>query len=80
MAKLIQDIDVVGVRGDPATTEVGSIEFDSRRVGPGALFCCVPGERTDGHLHASEAVEGGATSLLCDRFLDLEVTQVRVAP
>jgi UDP-N-acetylmuramoyl-L-alanyl-D-glutamate--2,6-diaminopimelate ligase len=80
MAKLIQDIDVVGVRGDPATTEVGSIEFDSRRVGPGALFCCVPGERTDGHLHADEAVEGGATALLCDRFLDLEVTQARVAP
>ena len=80
MTKLIKDIDVVGVRGEPATTDVSSIEFDSRRVAPGALFCCVPGERTDGHLHAADAVENGATSLLCDRFLDLEVTQVRVAP
>ena len=80
MTKLIKDIDVVGVRGDPATTEVSSIEFDSRRVLPGALFCCVPGQRTDGHLHAADAVKDGATSLLCDRFLDLEVTQVRVAP
>jgi UDP-N-acetylmuramoyl-L-alanyl-D-glutamate--2,6-diaminopimelate ligase len=80
MTKLIKDIDVVGVRGEPATTDVSSIEFDSRRVAPGALFCCVPGERTDGHLHAADAVESGATSLLCDRFLDLEVTQVRVAP
>ncbi len=80
MTKLIQDIEVVGVRGDPSATEVHSIEFDSRRAGPGALFCCVPGERTDGHLHADEAVRGGASSLLCDRFLDLDVTQVRVAP
>ncbi len=80
MNKLIHDIDVLGVRGDPASTEVTAVDFDSRLVGPGSLFCCVPGEHTDGHLHAAHAVAGGATSLLCDRFLDLDVTQVRVAP
>lgn len=80
MTELIHDIDVVGVRGDPATTEVRSVEFDSREVKGGSLFCCVPGKRTDGHLHAAEAVAGGATSLLCDRFVDVGVTQVRVAP
>jgi UDP-N-acetylmuramoyl-L-alanyl-D-glutamate--2,6-diaminopimelate ligase len=80
MSTLIHDIDVVGVRGDPASTEVRSVEFDSRRVGEGSLFCCVPGARTDGHRHAAEAVGGGATSLLCDRYLDLDVTQVCVTP
>jgi UDP-N-acetylmuramoyl-L-alanyl-D-glutamate--2,6-diaminopimelate ligase len=80
MTLLIRDIAVVGVRGDPDSTAVSSVEFDSRRVGPGSLFCCVPGDHTDGHLHAAEAVRAGATSLLCDHFLDLDVTQVRVAP
>jgi UDP-N-acetylmuramoyl-L-alanyl-D-glutamate--2,6-diaminopimelate ligase len=79
MTTLIHDIGVVGVRGDLASTDVASVEFDSRNVGRGSLFCCVPGARTDGHRHAAEAVDAGATALLCDHFLDLDVTQVRVA-
>ncbi len=80
MSLLIHDIDVVGVRGDPSATEVRSVEFDSRRAGPGSLFCCLPGARTDGHDHAAAAVGAGATSLLCERLLDVAVTQVQVAP
>jgi len=80
MIELIHDVEVLGVRGDPASTAVASVEFDSRRVRTGALFCCVPGAHTDGHRHAPEAVANGAASLLCERFLDLDVTQVRVAP
>ncbi len=79
MSELIHDIAVVGVRGDPASTEVRGVELDSRRVTDGSLFCCVPGTHTDGHDHAPAAVAAGAGSLLCDRFLSLDVTQVRVA-
>ena len=80
VADLLDDVVVAEVRGDPAGTPVASVEFDIRRVSAGALFCCVPGERTDGHAHAAEAVGRGATSLLCEHFCDLGVTQVRVAP
>jgi len=78
VADLLEDVTVTGLRGDPAATPVSAVEFDSRRVASGALFCCVPGARTDGHAHAAEAVSRGAGSLLCDHFLDLGVTQVRV--
>jgi len=80
MTTLLHDIDAVEVRGDPDSTEVSSIEFDSRRVREGSLFCCVPGARTDGHVHAAEAVDRGASALLCEHLLDLDVTQARVAP
>jgi UDP-N-acetylmuramoyl-L-alanyl-D-glutamate--2,6-diaminopimelate ligase len=80
MIELMREIDLVEVRGDPASTEVRSVEFDSRQVGPGSLFCCVPGTVTDGHRFARAAVAGGATSLLCDHLLDLDVTQAVVAP
>jgi UDP-N-acetylmuramoyl-L-alanyl-D-glutamate--2,6-diaminopimelate ligase len=80
MTSLLLDVDVVGLRGDPAFTEVRSIDFDSRQVRAGSLFCCVPGAHADGHCYAAEAVARGATSLLCERFLDVGVTQVRVAP
>lgn len=80
MSAVIHDIDPVGGRGDPSGTEVRSIAFDSRQIQPGALFCCLPGVRTDGHRYAGEAVRAGATSLLCEHLLDLDVTQVQVAP
>jgi UDP-N-acetylmuramoyl-L-alanyl-D-glutamate--2,6-diaminopimelate ligase len=80
MSALIDDIEVAAVRGDPASTEVLGVDLDSRRVRPGWLFCCVPGAHTDGHRHVAEAVDNGASCLLCEEFLDLEVTQVGVAP
>lgn len=51
---------------------------DSRQVTPGALFCCVPGTMTDGHAFAADAVALGATSLLVDHEVDLDVTQIVV--
>ncbi|MGF1429035.1 UDP-N-acetylmuramoyl-L-alanyl-D-glutamate--2,6-diaminopimelate ligase [Kitasatospora sp. LaBMicrA B282] len=51
---------------------------DSRQVRPGWLFCAMPGARTDGHRHAAAAVAAGARALLVQRFLDLEIPQLRV--
>ena len=65
--------------------EIVDVTHDSRAVVPGALFCCVPGERHDGHDFARGAIDAGAVALLCDRRLDdvaatqLVVPDVRVA-
>jgi UDP-N-acetylmuramoyl-L-alanyl-D-glutamate--2,6-diaminopimelate ligase len=59
--------------------QVDSLAYDNRRVGPGALFFCVPGERADGHDFAGEAVAAGAVGLVVERELDLDVPQVLVA-
>ena len=48
----------------------GSVEFDSRRVGPGGLFVALPGERVDGHAFAAAAVRSGATAVLAAREVD----------
>ena len=80
MTDLLDDVDVVALRGDAATTEVESVEFDSRAVRRGSLFCCVPGTRTDGHFHAADAVRRGAVALLCEHDLDQPVTEVLVRP
>lgn len=52
--------------------------YDSREVTPGALYCCLPGLRTDGHAFAQEAVRSGAVALVCERRLSLDVVQVCV--
>lgn len=68
----------VTVSARDAIVVVGDVEHDSRRVGPRALFCCVPGVNTDGHDHAADAVAAGAVALLVERPLDLGVPQLVV--
>ncbi len=63
------------LRGD---ADVGGLEHDHRRVSAGVLFCCIPGQVVDGHDFAAAAVEAGASALLVERFLDLDVAQARV--
>lgn len=60
------DIDLVGAT------------HDSRQVKPGYLFCCVPGDAFDGHDFAATAVDQGASALLVERLLDLDVSQLLV--
>jgi UDP-N-acetylmuramoyl-tripeptide--D-alanyl-D-alanine ligase len=66
--------DIVGGRlvdispEQAATTRVtGTVEFDSRAVGPGGLFLALPGARSDGHDFAAGAVEQGAVAVLAAR-------------
>ncbi len=51
---------------------------DSRSIGPGWLFCCVPGQIVDGHDFAAKAVEAGAAALLVERELEFDVPQIVV--
>jgi UDP-N-acetylmuramoyl-tripeptide--D-alanyl-D-alanine ligase len=49
------------------TRVTGTVEFDSRAVGPGGLFLALPGARSDGHDHAASAVAAGAVAVLAAR-------------
>ena len=73
---LLGDVEVRAILGAPVG--VTSVTHDSRKVRAGSLFCCVPGAVTDGHVFAADAVALGASSLLVERQLDLDVTQVVV--
>ncbi|WP_204802612.1 UDP-N-acetylmuramoyl-tripeptide--D-alanyl-D-alanine ligase [Mycobacterium riyadhense] len=56
----------------------GTVEFDSRAVGPGGLFLALPGARSDGHDHAASAVAAGAVAVLAARAVG--VPAIVVAP
>ncbi len=70
---------VAGARvvGD-GSIEVGSLEYDSRGVGDGSLFFCVPGEKVDGHEFAAAAVESGAVGLVVESEREPEVAELGV--
>ncbi|HXA55239.1 MAG TPA: UDP-N-acetylmuramoyl-L-alanyl-D-glutamate--2,6-diaminopimelate ligase [Solirubrobacteraceae bacterium] len=68
-----------GSPADAAAVKIESLAYDSRKVAPGALFFCVPGERSDGHDHAAAAVANGAAALVVERPLGLGVPEAVVA-
>jgi UDP-N-acetylmuramoyl-tripeptide--D-alanyl-D-alanine ligase len=55
-----------------------SIAIDSRILTPGALFVALKGEQVDGHDFAAAAAARGASSLLVDRELAIDLPQVIV--
>ncbi|HEY3711907.1 MAG TPA: UDP-N-acetylmuramoyl-tripeptide--D-alanyl-D-alanine ligase [Amycolatopsis sp.] len=80
---LAEIADVVGGRlhgtdGSPVVT--GSVEFDTRKLGPGGLFAALPGERVDGHDFAAQAVAAGAVAVLAGREVDAPAVVVPPLP
>ncbi|GAB5899982.1 UDP-N-acetylmuramoyl-tripeptide--D-alanyl-D-alanine ligase [Mycolicibacterium mageritense] len=63
-----------------ATRVTGTVEFDSRAVGPGSLFLALPGARSDGHDFASAAVAAGAVAVLAARPVGVPAIVVRPEP
>jgi UDP-N-acetylmuramoyl-L-alanyl-D-glutamate--2,6-diaminopimelate ligase len=58
--------------------DVVVIEHRSTEVVPGALFCCVRGERVDGHEFAQDAIAAGAVALAVERRLPFDIAQIVV--
>ncbi|TWF90964.1 UDP-N-acetylmuramoyl-tripeptide--D-alanyl-D-alanine ligase [Kitasatospora viridis] len=52
---------------DPAATVDRPAVIDSRLAEPGALFVALPGQHTDGHRFARQAVAAGAVAVLAAR-------------
>ncbi|HTX96555.1 MAG TPA: UDP-N-acetylmuramoyl-tripeptide--D-alanyl-D-alanine ligase [Mycobacterium sp.] len=58
----------------------GTVEFDSRAVGPGGLFLALPGARADGHDYAGAAIAAGAVAVLAARPVGVPAIVVPPAP
>ncbi len=65
--ELITEIPAVGSGGSNATAITG-IEYDSRRVRPGAVFVAMKGGSTDGNKFVAKAIKSGAAGIITDHF------------
>jgi UDP-N-acetylmuramoyl-L-alanyl-D-glutamate--2,6-diaminopimelate ligase len=78
LAVAIADLGDVTVVGD-ADVAISAVDYDSRRVVEGSLFCCLRGATRDGHDFADSAWRSGAAALLVDHELPVDAPQVVVA-
>lgn len=66
--KLLEGIEYTGTVPD---CEIFCITCDSRQAEQGSVFFCIPGIKVDGHDHAGQAAEKGASVIICQRDLGL---------
>lgn len=59
-------------------TEITGIVYDSRRVLPGNVFVCIKGYETDGHKYASAAVNNGASVIVAEDKIDVDIPVIYV--
>jgi UDP-N-acetylmuramoyl-L-alanyl-D-glutamate--2,6-diaminopimelate ligase len=62
---LIDEVTAVGAGGGSAETVTG-VEYDSRRVRPGAVFVAMKGGSTDGNRYVEKAIAAGALGIITD--------------
>lgn len=77
LGELLKYIDYERIYGD-SEREITGLCSDSRKVKEGDIFFCYEGEKFDSHEFAQSAVSAGASALICERKLDIAVTQVIV--
>ena len=49
---------------------IHAVVTDSRKVEPGCVFVCFPGERVDGHAFAAGAYQNGAAYIIANHPVD----------
>ena len=58
--------------------DIKGISYNSNTINSHEIFVCLKGEHVDGHDFAQMAFEKGATALMCERPLNIEIPQLIV--
>ena len=77
---LVEHLSAATIEG-PLDREVAGIAYDSRRITPGMVFVAIPGRHNDGHEFIPNAIERGATAVICERngLNSNRATKIKVA-
>ncbi|MGB7548879.1 MAG: UDP-N-acetylmuramoyl-L-alanyl-D-glutamate--2,6-diaminopimelate ligase [Terracidiphilus sp.] len=59
-------VDAGGSAGDESAQPVAGVEYDSRKVRPGAVFVAMKGGSTDGNRYIDKALAAGALGIITD--------------
>lgn len=62
---ILYKVPLRSVKGN-LDVEVSSLQLDSRKVGPGAVFIAIKGVAVDGHQFISQVVAAGAAAVVCE--------------
>lgn len=75
---LLQSVTCITDSQNCANPAVTGIEYDSRQIQPGYLFCAIRGDRWDGHDFVHEAVQRGCSAVVAEKPVSAAVPVVYV--
>lgn len=80
LSSIIKNIKVKEVLNykDSDSVDIKGISFNSNTINSHEIFVCLKGEHVDGHDFAQAAFEKGATALMVEKPLNIEVPQLVV--
>lgn len=59
--------------------DILDITYNSKKVKKGSLFVCLCGENSDGHDFAKDAERNGAAAILCEKQVQVNISQIVVS-
>lgn len=81
LKNLLKNIEHIVINGD-TSIDIGSVEYDSRKVTSGSLFVAIKGYETDGHLYIQKAIVAGARAIVLENedvsINDSEIVIIKV--
>jgi UDP-N-acetylmuramoyl-L-alanyl-D-glutamate--2,6-diaminopimelate ligase len=80
LSAIIKNIKTRSVTGS-LNREITGIAYDSRQVTPGMLFVALKGQNVDGHDFVMDAIDRGASAIICERngiIIPQKVTKIVV--
>ena len=64
---IIANCNLLELKGDK-NIDIDKVSFDSREVAPGTLFFAVKGTQADGHAYIENALDKGASAIVCEKM------------
>ncbi len=80
LSKLLGEIEYTCIQGE-IEVEISSLVYDSRKAGPGCVFVCMTGARSDGHDYIEEVAARGAAAVVIQKDVSIPegLTVIRTA-
>jgi UDP-N-acetylmuramoyl-L-alanyl-D-glutamate--2,6-diaminopimelate ligase len=69
LGALLEALPEASLKG-AGSVPVNGLAYDSRAVAAGDLFFCLRGHNTNGHSHAPQALEAGASAVVAEKSLE----------
>ena len=70
--EILVGLEGLKVRGD-LEVEIKNLDKDSRKIGEGSLFIAIKGFDADGHEYVLKAIEQGATAVMLQEGVNIEL-------
>ncbi|RCH54318.1 UDP-N-acetylmuramoyl-L-alanyl-D-glutamate--2,6-diaminopimelate ligase [Mucilaginibacter hurinus] len=67
LSDIIEGLAFTELQGS-ADVEITAVVFDSRKAIPGSLFVAVKGTQVDGHDYIQQAIQQGASAIICEEL------------